>query len=224
MIHDNAIVDVVFFVLLLLPSVILHEVAHGYAAARFGDDTARRAGRLTLNPIPHIDPFGSILMPAMLALAGANVFGWAKPVPVNPSRFSNPTGQMALVALTGPATNLLLATIAGTIGPLVNVRESTDYVVWMPALDVGISTGAFWGRLVFAFVLVNVALAIFNLLPIPPLDGSKLVPLLLSEKGRVRFAQISQYGFLILFVLLFVFDEALFFMGDAIGWVMRLII
>jgi len=213
MIHDNTAVDVALFLAVLLPSIILHEVAHGYVAERFGDDTARRAGRLTLNPVPHIDPFGSVLLPAMLALAGANVFGWAKPVPVNPSRFARPTGQMALVALAGPGTNLALAAVAGVLGPFVDTGGG-----------IGITTNALWGRLVFAFVLVNVALAIFNLLPIPPLDGSKLVPLVLSERGRIRFYQFSQYGFLVLFVLLFVFDEALFFMGDAIAWVIRLIV
>jgi Zn-dependent protease len=207
--------------------VILHEVAHGVAADRMGDDTARRAGRLTLNPIPHIDPVGSVLLPSMLALAGANVFGWAKPVPVNPARFPRPAGQMALVALMGPFTNAALAAIAGRLGPLVDLRTTGDLggvVLFSSAFDVGITTDALWGRVVFGFVLVNAALAIFNLLPIPPLDGSKLVPLFLSERGRIRFYQFSQFGFLILFVLLFVFDDALAFMGDAIGWLMRLVI
>ena len=227
MIHENTFFDVVLFIAILLPSVILHEIAHGYAAARLGDDTARRAGRLTLNPVPHIDPVGSLLLPGMLALAGANVFGWAKQVPVNPARFRHPTGHMAAVALAGPFTNLGLAAIAGIAGPLVDLRsaEHLDGVMAIyRSLDIGITTTALWGRVVFAFVLVNVALAIFNMLPIPPLDGSRLVPLVLSERGRIRFAQVSQYGFLILFALLFVFDEALFFMGDAIGWIMRLLV
>jgi Zn-dependent protease len=227
MIHDNTFVDVVLFLAILLPSVILHEIAHGALAASFGDDTAKRAGRLTLNPVPHIDPVGSLLLPSMLALAGANVFGWAKPVPVNPGRFERPTQQMALVALIGPATNLGLAAIAGLTGPLVDLRTATELggvALFSGAFEIGITTDALWGRMVFGFAVVNAALAVFNMLPIPPLDGSRLVPLVLSERGRVRFAQVSQYGFLILFVLLFVFDEALAFMGDVIGWVLRLVV
>jgi len=227
MIHDNAFVDVALFLAILLPSVILHEIAHGLAAWRFGDDTARRAGRLTLNPVPHIDPVGSLLLPSMLALAGANVFGWAKPVPVNPNRFAHPTGQMALVALAGPATNLALAAAAGLLGPLVDLRTVSDLggvAMVSRAFEIGITTEGLWGRVVFGFALVNAALAVFNVLPIPPLDGSKLVPLVLPERGRIRFAQLSQYGFLILFVLLFVFEDALAFLGDVIGWVLRLVI
>ncbi len=227
MIHDNVIVNLALFLAILLPSVILHEISHGWLADRFGDDTARRAGRLTLNPVPHIDPVGSLLLPSMLALAGANVFGWAKPVPVNASRFSHPTQQMAVVAVIGPVTNLALAAAAGLLGPLVDMRTATrggGAVAYYPSLDIGLTTDALWGRMVFAFVLVNTALAVFNMLPIPPLDGSKLVPLVLSEQGRIRFYQISQYGFLILFALLFLFDEALFFMGDVIGWIMRLLV
>lgn len=227
MIHDNTFIDVALFVAILLPSVILHEIAHGFLADRLGDDTARRAGRLTFNPVPHIDPVGSVLLPSMLALAGANVFGWAKPVPVNPARFARPTQQMALVALAGPITNLALAAVGGMLGPLVDLSSAASpggVVLFSSAFDIGITTGALWGRMVFGFVLVNAALAVFNMLPIPPLDGSRLVPLFLSERGRVRFHQVSQYGFLILFVLIFVFEDALAFMGDAIGWVMRLVI
>jgi Zn-dependent protease len=226
MIADNTALDVVLLVAILIPSIILHEISHGWAALRFGDDTARRAGRLTLNPIPHIDPVGSLLLPTMLALAGGNVFGWARPVPVNPARFGHPTRQMALVALAGPATNLGLAAIAGTIGPFVDLRADgpAGAVLFSRAYEVGLTTGSLWGRVLFAFVVVNVALAVFNMLPIPPLDGSRLLPLVLSQQGRIWFERVSQYGFLILFALVFLFDEALAWINRPIGWLVRLVI
>jgi len=209
--HENGVVDAILFISILLPAVILHEVAHGWVAERLGDPTARDAGRITLNPISHIDPFGSVLLPGMLALAGANVFGWAKPVPVNPMRLSRPTEGMAIVALAGPATNLTLAMIVGRLGPFVEVNNT-----------VFLTTGAIWARLAFGFLLVNAALAVFNMLPIPPLDGSRLLPLVLSDRGRLAYAKVSQYGFIILFLLLFVFEEALAFLGDWIGWIVRM--
>jgi Zn-dependent protease len=184
----NRILDPVIFIILLIVAVVLHEVSHGLVARRLGDRTAEAAGRLTLNPIPHIDPFGSVLLPAMLALSGAPVFGWARPVPVNPREFSRPTEGMALTALAGPVSNLLLALIAGR--------------VLLPA------TGGIVADFVWAFGIINVVLAIFNLLPIPPLDGSRMVPLFLSDRGRALYAKVEQYGFLILFALLFIIPGA----------------
>ena len=184
----NRILDPVIFIVLLIIAVILHEVSHGLVARRLGDRTAEAAGRLTLNPIPHIDPFGSVLLPAMLALSGAPVFGWARPVPVNPREFNRPTEGMALTALAGPISNLLLALIAGR--------------VLLPA------TSGFIADLVWAFGIINVVLAIFNLLPIPPLDGSRMVPLFLGDRGRAIYAKVEQYGFLILFALLFIIPGA----------------
>ncbi len=169
-------------------AVILHEVSHGLVARRLGDRTAEAAGRLTLNPIRHIDPFGSVLLPAMLALSGAPVFGWAKPVPVNPRAFQRPTEGMALTALAGPITNLAVALLAGR--------------VLLPA------TSGFLAELVWAFGYINVVLAIFNLLPIPPLDGSRMVPLFLGDRGRAAYARIEPYGFLILFAALFIIPGA----------------
>jgi Zn-dependent protease len=226
MISDNTALDVVLLVAILLPSIILHEISHGWAALRFGDDTAKRAGRLTLNPIPHIDPVGSVILPAMLALAGSSVFGWARPVPVNPARFGHPTRQMALVALAGPATNLGLAAVAGFAGPFVDLRAdgTAGAVLISRSFEIGITTNALWGRALFAFVVVNVALAVFNMLPIPPLDGSRLLPLVLPEQGRIWFERISQYGFLILFALIFLFDGALAWISRPIGWLVRLVI
>jgi Zn-dependent protease len=213
MLHDNAVVDVVLFIAALLPSIILHEVAHGVVALRLGDSTAKDAGRLTLNPIPHIDPFGSIILPFALAMARMNVFGWAKPVPVNPSRFQRPIEGMAVTSLAGPATNLLLALAVGRLGPFQDVGG----VIFL-------TSDALWARLLFGLLVVNAALAVFNMLPIPPLDGSKLLPLLLPPRAQEVFFRVSQYGFIILFALVFVFRDALAFLGSWIGAVIRFVV
>ena len=201
---DNSFIEAVVVILILMPSIIVHEVSHGFVADRLGDDTARRAGRLTLNPVPHIDPFGSVLLPAMLALAGGPLFGWAKPVPVNAGRFTNPTGHMAITALAGPFSNLLVAAL---LGRLV-----------FPSLD-GVPR-----EIVFWFIALNLSLAVFNMLPIPPLDGSRLLPLVLPERGRQIYRQFEQFGFLVLFALLFFLPDALNFMTDWVVWLLDLVI
>lgn len=208
--HDTPIIDALLFILLLIPSVILHEVAHGFVAFRLGDTTARDAGRLTLNPIRHVDPVGSLLVPGMLAAAGQSVFGWAKPVPVNPSGFARPVEGMAVTALAGPATNLLLALVVGRLGPFQQVGDT----VYMQ--DGGLVT-----RLLLGLVVVNAALAVFNMLPIPPLDGSRLLPLVLPPAGRRLYARLAPYGFLLLIALVFVFEGALSFLSDWIRWLVQ---
>lgn len=184
----NRILDPIIFIALLIVAVILHEVSHGLVARRLGDRTAAAAGRLTLNPLPHIDPFGSVLLPAMLALSGSPVFGWAKPVPVNPRAFRRPMEGMALTALAGPVSNLTLALVAGRV---------------LLPLATGLLADLIW-----AFGFINVVLAVFNLLPIPPLDGSRMLPLFLNDRGRTAYAKIEPYGFLILFGLLFIVPGA----------------
>jgi len=207
-IHSNEVLNVVLFIGVLIPSIIFHEVAHGWVAERFGDRTARDTGRITLNPISHIDPFGSLLVPGLMAFAGGPVFGWAKPVPVNPAALRHPTRQMAIVALAGPAANLLLA-----FAVAVAVR-------WQClGGGEGIWTTGLGTRIFLAIVVVNIALAIFNTLPIPPLDGSRLLPLVLSEEARGVYYRFSQYGFIVLFALLFMFDGALSFIWD---WTLRI--
>jgi Zn-dependent protease len=210
LLNENGLIDAILFIAVLAPSVILHEVAHGVVAARLGDSTARDAGRLTLNPAKHIDPFGSIILPAMLALARQNVFGWAKPVPVNPNRFAHPTRGMAVTALAGPGTNLALALVVGRVGPF----EQAGGLIFM-------TSDALWAQMLLGLLVVNAALAVFNMLPIPPLDGSRLLPLVLSDAGRLAYARVSQYGFLILVLLLFVFEDSLRFLGDWIGWIIK---
>lgn len=172
------------FIAVLIPSVILHEVSHGWFAERFGDSTARDAGRITLNPIVHIDPIGTLVVPAVLAFTGAPVFGWAKPVPVVPGRLRHPVRDMALVGIAGPLTNVTLALVAGrALLPATN--GTVAYVV-------------------FYFAYINVVLAVFNLLPVPPLDGSRLLPLALGPRGRRVWSSIEPYGLLLIFALLWI--------------------
>jgi len=181
----------------LVVAIILHEVSHGVVALWFGDDTAKRAGRLTLNPVPHVDPFGSIVLPAMGALAGLPVLGYAKPVPVNPARLRSPRRDMVFVSLAGPATNFLLMAIAAVIaramyqGGAVLGRAIDDR---SPDLLLEI--------LVF-FAIVNLLLGVFNLLPIPPLDGSALVERLLPNDWLPTWYKYRPYGFLVLLGLVF---------------------
>lgn len=201
---DNTFIEAALVILMLVPSIMVHEVSHGFLADRLGDPTARNAGRLTFNPIKHIDPFGSILLPALLALANGPLFGWARPVPVNAARFTNPTAHMAVTALAGPASNVLLAAL---LGRLV-----------YPALDGVPREIAFW------IIALNLFLAVFNMLPIPPLDGSRLLPLVLPPRGREVYRQAEQYGFLILFALLFFLEGSLDFLTGWVRWLLRLVI
>ena len=188
----------------LFVAVILHEVSHGVVALFYGDDTAKRAGRLTLNPIPHIDPFGSILLPAMAVLANLPVLGWAKPVPVTPGRLRDPRRQMLYVGLVGPATNFVLMFIAA-----VGAR-----LLYEPTISFGgdVYLGTFLERqslgfqVLFLFALVNLFLGVFNLLPIPPLDGSSLIERVLPARWLPTWWKIRPYGFLILFLALFYAD------------------
>ncbi len=161
--------DILFFLIILIFSIVLHEVAHGYVAEMFGDKTARLAGRLTLNPVPHIDPIGSIVVPAAMLLAsGGNfAFGSAKPVPYNPSNLSNYKWGTIAVGLAGVAVNLLIAIVFGLI-----IRFSSE---------LGITSWAFMSMLSL-IVYVNILLAVFNLIPFPPLDGAKVLFALLPHR------------------------------------------
>ena len=182
---------IIFEIVVLLFSAILHEIAHGFMAEKLGDDTARRAGRLTLNPLVHIDLFGSILLPAILYIAsgGSFFFAAAKPVPYNPQNLKYPRSGSAKIALAGPCTNLILAIVFG-----IAVRIGIAF----SAPDIFIS-------LLAIIVYINIALAIFNLIPIPPLDGSRvLFAALPQSRATFRAAYfLERYG--IILVLVFAF-------------------
>jgi Zn-dependent protease len=188
---DNVLL-IIFQLVVLLFSVIIHEISHGYMAERLGDPTARLQGRLTLNPLQHLDPFGSFLLPLALYIAsgGAFVFGWAKPVPFNPLLLKNPKNDSGKIAIAGPVSNLALAFIFG--------------IALRIALASGYASSPFLGFLDLV-VVVNVTLAIFNLVPLPPLDGSKvLYALLPSRPGTYSLVSfLERYGFILLLAFIF---------------------
>lgn len=184
-------------IVILLFSVILHEVMHGFAALKFGDRTAELAGRLTLNPIPHIDPIGTILVPLLLILpslffAGAPSFviGWAKPVPVNPLNFSDIRRGELIVSLAGVGANFGLAVLAAILFHLL--------INFAPNIDVTIF------QILSFTATINLILGVFNLLPIPPLDGSKVVLSFLPYKLAAQYQSLERYGLLIIFLLWFI--------------------
>jgi Zn-dependent protease len=187
-------IDVCYFAA-LVASIILHEIAHGVVALWRGDDTAKRAGRLTLNPVAHVDPLGSIILPAMAVLGGLPAFGWAKPVPVNPARLRNRRRDMLLVGLAGPASNLVLMVVFAVLARIVLRGDG--------AIAYNDPRASLLGVLCFFLAVVNLFLAAFNLLPIPPLDGASLLERLVPARKLGWYHQIAPYGILIIFGLVF---------------------
>jgi len=195
-------------VLVFFSAIVVHEFSHAFVAYKRGDMTAARSGRLTLNPLAHIDPFGTILLPIFLIFVRSPVlFGWAKPVPIDFSALKNPKKDIIWVGLAGPAANLLLALLATLI------------------VKSGVIVGATMTRIAGHVILVNVILAVFNLIPIPPLDGSRIVMGLLPAPLAVRYATIERYGFIILFALLYLrlFDVIIWPVVDGIIHILSLI-
>lgn len=161
----------------ILYSIIIHEIAHGFMAQKLGDDTARLAGRLSLNPIVHIDLFGTIILPILLFLFNLPIFGWAKPVPVNPNKMENPKLDFFIASLAGPLVNLLIAILFGLS---IRFFDLPDFI----------------HNFIVIMVQINLILMVFNILPIPPLDGSKVLGLFMSHE---KFFILQQYGMYILF-------------------------
>jgi Zn-dependent protease len=187
-------VDAIFYIAILIMSIVIHEVSHGFMAEYFGDDTARQAGRLTLNPLKHLDLFGSILLPAVLIFSHAGfLFGWAKPVPYNPNNLSNKKWGTIAVASAGVLANFLVAVIFGLIIRLT--------------LNMALPEGFYF--ITSAIVIVNLGLGIFNLVPIPPLDGSKILFSFLPEKAFAFMLAYEQYSLILLLVFIVFFSDYL---------------
>ncbi len=194
--------ELVFFAV-LVPSIILHEVTHGAVALYFGDDTAKRAGRLTLNPLVHIDPFGTIILPALLVLSGVGAFGWAKPVPVNMSRMRDPRNDEVAVALSGPLVNILIA-----LGCALAFRSVAPAYLRV-AVQAGYLPSSIGFQFLFLAGYANVILAVFNLLPIPPLDGSAVVERFLPASWIPGYLRIRPFTLVIPLLVILVFPSAL---------------
>ena len=177
----------------LVIAIVFHEVAHGYVAFMLGDPTAKERKRLSLNPIRHVDPFGTLILPGLLALSGLPVFGWAKPVPVIKQRLRNPRFGMMAVAAAGPATNLVLATLGAlAMGLLVRANPHAG------------GAATFIAATLSSFVGINIFLALFNLLPIPPFDGSHIVEGLLPPRAASIYEKGRPFGLALMFLLLLV--------------------
>ena len=181
------------WVLPVIFAITVHEVAHGWVAKKYGDNTASSLGRLTLNPIKHIDLFGTIILPGLLLVTGTGfIFGWAKPVPVDPRNFKNPLKDMAIVALAGPVSNLLMAVFWALITRLgVSIGAGAEYIS-LPLIYTGV-----------AGISINLVLALINLLPIPPLDGSRILTGMLPNYWAWQYNRLERYGFIILLLLLY---------------------
>lgn len=191
---------IIISVLCFVPAIVLHEASHGFAAYKLGDPTAQRAGRLSFNPLKHVDPFGTVIMPLLLIAMNMPVFGYAKPVPYNPAYFENPRKGDLIVGLAGPAANLVMAVLAGLVAwalylvlPVAQLVQQSDlfyyfYLMFLPM-----------------FALINLYLMFFNLLPIPPLDGSSIFAFFLPPKYLPKYYKVQQYAlpvFLIVVLLL----------------------
>jgi Zn-dependent protease len=182
---------------LLVPAIVIHEVAHGYAAYLLGDTTAKDRGRLSLNPVRHIDPWGTVLLPLLMVAILGFGFGYAKPVPINPYRFKDYRRGMFLTGIAGPGSNLVLALLSGIIFRLSGGMGLIAYAA-------------------FYFALMNLVLMFFNLIPLPPLDGSRVLPLFLSDRAMESYHSVERYGFLIIIVALWLMPS---YLGiDPLGW------
>ncbi|MCL2757278.1 MAG: site-2 protease family protein [Coriobacteriia bacterium] len=177
--------------LCFIPAIVVHEVSHGFVAYKLGDPTAKSKGRLTLNPLAHVDIFGTVIMPIMLALAGGPVFGYAKPVPYNPMYFKNIRKGEFYTGMAGPASNILMALVGIIIARIVYLLPPSDFAIWVVVVC-------------YYFSMVNLCLAFFNLIPLPPLDGSSIIALFLSDRALRQYYRIQRFALPVLFVVIFI--------------------
>lgn len=208
----SLIQNVVIWALPIIFAVTLHEVAHGWVASFCGDQTARLSGRLSLNPIKHIDLIGTIIVPLVLLLMSNFIFGWAKPVPVDARNMHHPKRDMAIVALAGPLSNLVMAILWGCIAKMGLMVDGGSGWLGKPILLMGV-----------AGIQINVMLAVLNLIPLPPLDGGRIMAGILPRRAAYSYSQIEPYGFFILLLLMvtgilfYIMAPPVFFLINLIG-------
>jgi len=199
-------VNYLYYLFAIVPSIVLHEVSHGWVANYFGDPTAKQQGRLTINPLKHIDPFGTVLLPALLIFSGLPMFGYAKPVPVNISRLRNPRKQSLYVSLAGPLVNILLSGVGFAI---------CEYAIHSNHSQMTFNIGEYLG-------LVNITLAVFNLIPIPPLDGSAILERFIPQRNLGKYYDVRAKA--LPFVIGFIIIDSMFlhigtgFLGSLQNW------
>jgi len=218
-----------YVILPLMAAVVLHEYAHGWVANYYGDNTARVQGRLTLNPLVHIDPLGTVIVPLLCLLApGGILFGWAKPVPVNPRQLHNPRRDMALVAVAGPAMNFVLAIGSGILLSVLLSIDPTLQAHWPPQPNVEPRRDLL-GMLLLPLVamslfsiIINTLLFAFNLLPIPPLDGGRILTSLLPYRSALTLSRMEPYGMFIILGLFFL-DSRVPIISTFIGTIFQVI-
>lgn len=189
--EDNIIYAITIWALPVLLAITLHEAAHGWVAKQLGDHTARLQGRLSMNPLRHVDPIGTVLLPIVLLVIGGFVFGWAKPVPVDPRNFKKPREHMALVALAGPMSNLIMAVFWALMLSLAAHALASTWIGYPLSL------------MAQAGIIINLILMVLNLFPLPPLDGGRIMVGMLKPAMALKYARIEPYGFWILIVLIF---------------------
>ena len=205
---------IIISVICFIPAIVLHEVSHGFAAYKMGDLTAKSAGRLSLNPLKHIDPFGTVILPLILIFTGAPVFGYAKPVPYNPNRFRNMKKGEVITGLAGPAANLVLALVSGILAWVLyfvlpdSLLQQGNWLYWLLTA-------------LYYFIFINLVLMFFNLIPIPPLDGSSVIMPFIPRQHLHTWYTIQRYSLPILLILVLVLPMLGSFMGynfNPIGW------
>ncbi len=192
---NDTIIQALALIIPLIIAIVFHEIAHGWVARALGDPTAAELGRLSLNPIKHVDLFGTIILPGMLKLLGAPVFGWAKPVPVDFRRLRNPRWGMVLVALAGPGMNILLMVVATIVAKPILANLGAGHI------------SAFMANNLVNFIQINLFLALFNMIPVPPFDGSKVLAGFLPDGLRERFQSLDRYALLIMLAMLFLLPK-----------------